>query len=199
MLILGLTGSVGMGKSTVGGMFKRLGIPVFDADGAVHRLFELPCVRDAILKTFPAARYRDGIDRDRLGATVFADPAELSKLEKLLHPHVLRLQERFLRSYRRRNRSLVVLDIPLLFETGADLSCDLVAVVSAGPRIQRERVLSRRGMTETKFRDILARQMADAEKCSRADIVIRTDRPKRVTFRRVAALSRLLSRNPQGR
>lgn len=195
MLVLGLTGSVGMGKSTVARMFRYLGVPVFDADRAVHRLFKLAEVRREIIALFPAAGdATGGLDRRKLGALVFENRDALKRLERILHPRVLRLQQRFLHSHRRRQRRLVVLDIPLLFESGGDLLCDLVAVVSAGAELQRRRVLQRPGMNKRKFSRMLAQQMPDAEKRARADILVRTDTPKTQTFRRVGVLARTLSR-----
>jgi dephospho-CoA kinase len=193
MLVLGLTGSIGMGKSTAAGMLRRLGLPVHDADAAVHRLLgpgggAVPAVAEA----FPEA-VRDGlVDRARLGAGVFADRAALGRLERILHPLVRREARAFLERQRRRRRDLAVLDIPLLFETGGDRLCDKVIAVSAPARVQRARVLRRKGMTGDRFRAILAQQMPDAEKRRRADFVVKTGLGKGHTLRQLARIVRLL-------
>ena len=173
MIVVGLTGSIGMGKSTVAAMFARLGLPVFDADAAVHTLqgpggAALPAIEAA----FPGTTNANGLDRPRLGAAVFGDPAGMKRLEAIVHPMVGALQKRFLLRHRR--KPVVVLDIPLLFEKGGHAKVDVTVVVSAPPEVQRARVMARHGMTEAKFAAILAAQMPDAEKRARADIVIPT-------------------------
>ncbi len=189
MVILGLTGSIGMGKSVAAGMFRRLGVPVHDADAAVHRLLGR---RGAAVATVAAAFpgvLRDGaIDRAELGRRVFADPAALRRLEGVLHPAVRRDQAAFLKRHARRGCKLAVLDVPLLFETGADADCDAVAVVSAPPFVQAARVLARPGMTRQRLAAIRAQQMADAEKRRRADFVIPSGLGRRVTLRAVARI-----------
>jgi len=175
MIILGLTGSIGMGKTTAAAMFRAEGVPVHDADAAVHRLIgpggsAVAAVADA----FPGVETQDGIDRARLGKAVFGDDAALARLEAILHPMVRRSERAFLRRHSARRRRLVVLDIPLLFETGAERRCDRVAVVSAPAYVQAQRVLSRPGMTRDKFAAILARQVPDAEKRRLADFVIQS-------------------------
>ncbi|TCH98091.1 dephospho-CoA kinase [Roseococcus sp. SYP-B2431] len=181
MRIWGLTGSIGMGKSTAAGAFRRLGVPVFDADAAVHALQAKGgrAVR-AIERAFPGT-VRDGaVLRERLRAAVLGDPAALRRLEAIMHPLVRDEQRRFLGRERGRGTRLVVLDIPLLFETRHDLSeFDRILVVSAPAAVQRARVLARRGMTEERLAAIRARQMPDAEKRRRADVVIRTGLSRR--------------------
>lgn len=184
MLKLGLTGSIGMGKSTVAAMFADAGIPVFDADAAVHRL-QGPAGRvvAAIEAAFPGTTGPHGVDRPALAAAVFADPAAIRRLEAIVHPAVGEERAAFLRDHA--DAPLVVLDIPLLFETGGEHGVDKVAVVSAAPDVQRARVLRRHGMTPAKFDAILARQTPDAQKRARADVVIPTDVPLADTRRAV--------------
>jgi dephospho-CoA kinase len=180
-VILGLTGSIGMGKSTVAAMFRQLGVPVFDADAVVHAA-QGPGGRALadIERLFPGVTGPAGLDRGALGARVFADPHALKRLEAVLHPLVDLARRAFLARHRR--RPLVVLDVPLLFESGGWRACDLVAVVSAPLRVQRARVLARPGMTRAKFEAVLARQMPDARKRLLADIVIPTGRGRRATW-----------------
>jgi dephospho-CoA kinase len=188
--VLGLTGSIGMGKSTVAAMFARLGAPVFDADAAV-RVVQEPGGRAlaAIERLFPGVTGPAGLDRCALGARVFASPDALARLEAVLHPMVDAARIAFLR--RHRARRLVVLDVPLLLEGDLWRTCDAVAVVSAPARVQRARVLARPGMTPAKFAAVLARQMPDARKRRRADVVIPTGRGKRVTWLAVRRLARV--------
>lgn len=171
--ILGLTGSIGMGKSAVAAMFAGLGVPVFDADKAVHELQGpggplLP----AIEAEFPGTTGPDGVDRQKLGAAVFGNAEALKRLEGIVHPAVAAMRRQFLHDMR--HEPLVVFDIPLLYEKGGDAGVDAVLVVSAGPEAQRARVLARPGMTEEKFERILGLQVPDAEKRERADFVIDT-------------------------
>jgi dephospho-CoA kinase len=171
--ILGLTGSIGMGKSTVATMLRELGAPVFDADAAVHVLQGpggalLPDIEAA----FPGTTGPGGVDRPRLGAAVFGDRDKLARLEAIVHPAVNALRETFLRE--NADRPLIVFDIPLLYEKGGPRGLDAVAVVSAPAEAQRARVLARPGMTEEKFEQILKLQVPDAEKRARADFVIDT-------------------------
>jgi len=175
MIILGLTGSIGMGKTVAAQNFCRLGIPVHDADQAVHDLMA-PGGRafDKIIGQFPET-FEDGkINRTRLGDRVFSSPQELSCLEAILHPLVRQHKLKFLGNAARRRCPLVVLDVPLLFETGGDRQCDGVVSVSAPDFVQRARVLSRPGMTDQKFAAILAKQLPDREKCRRSDFVVQT-------------------------
>lgn len=193
--ILGLTGSIGMGKSTVAGMFRGLGVPVFDADAAVHRL-QGPgsALLPRIEAEFPGTTGPDGVLRQELGARVFGDPGALARLEAIMHPAVAALREAFLRDHA--DAPLIVFDIPLLFEKGGGRALDAVAVVSAPAAMQRERVLARPGMTEDKFARILALQVPDAEKRARADHVINTGLAKTETERQVAALVARLRQPP---
>lgn len=171
--ILGLTGSIGMGKSTVALMFVELGVPVFDADAAVHRL-QGPQGRllPAIEAAFPGTTGPDGVNRPALGAKVFADKAALARLEAIVHPAVETLRKEFLLEHA--GQDMVVFDIPLLFEKGGWERVDAIAVVSAPAEVQRNRVLARPGMTPEKFAEILAIQTPDAEKRARAHYVIDT-------------------------
>jgi dephospho-CoA kinase len=173
MIVLGLTGSIGMGKSTTAKMFAEAGVPVHDSDEAVHRLYAGKAA-PLIEAEFPGVAVGGIIDRTKLAARVLGNPDALKKLEALIHPLVRADADAFLARHRAAGASLAVLDIPLLFETGGRDRVDKVVVVSAAPDVQRERVLARPGMTVEKFEAILARQMPDAEKRRRADFVIDT-------------------------
>jgi dephospho-CoA kinase len=194
MIVLGLTGSVGMGKSTAAAMLRRLGVPVHDSDATVHRLMAPGGgATAAVAKAFPEARRKDGgIDRVALGRRVFDDAKALRRLEAILHPLVRQSQQRFLDSARTRRVPLVVLDVPLLLETGGETRCDKVLVVSAPAPLQRARVMARRGMTEARFRAILAKQMPDAEKRRRADYVVPSGLGRAVTYRMLQRIVREL-------
>jgi dephospho-CoA kinase len=191
-LILGLTGSIGMGKSTVAAMFEELGVPVFDADAAVHVLQGpggelLPAIEAA----FPGTTGEQGVDRAKLGAAVFGDKDALKRLEKIVHPAVGRMREEFFAA--NADKPMVVFDIPLLFEKGREGEVDAVAVVSAPAEDQRARVLARPGMTEEKFEQILGLQVPDADKRKAADFVIDTgvslDKTRAAVAQLVEALS----------
>jgi dephospho-CoA kinase len=172
-LTLGLTGSIGMGKSTVAAMFEDLGVPVFDSDAAVHLLQgEGGRLVAAIEAMFPDTTGPKGVDRTLLGEAVLADPRALKRLEALVHPAVDEERSAFLAAHA--DAPLVVFDVPLLFETGGETRVDKVVVVSAPADLQHARVLARPGMTEAKLEAILARQMPDAEKRARADFLIPT-------------------------
>jgi len=173
--VLGLTGSIGMGKSTTAGFFAERGVPVWDADAAVHRLYAAgEAGARAIGALAPAVLAGGAVDRDRLRSAVLAEPGLLARIEAAIHPLVAADRAAFLA--RHRDSPLVVCDVPLLFETGADGEFDGIAVVSAPADVQRARVLARPGMTPAALSRILARQMPDAEKRARADFVIATDR-----------------------
>jgi dephospho-CoA kinase len=189
-VVIGLTGSIGMGKSTIARMFRQLGVPVFDADAAV-RAVQGPegAALAAIEAAFPGTTGPQGVDRAKLGAAVFGDRAALRRLEAIVHPAVGRLQQRFRR--RHRSRRAIVLDIPLLLEGEGWRAVDIVAVASAPAHVQRARVLARPGMSRAKFESVLAHQMPDSEKRARADLVIETGRGRLTTFRAVRALARL--------
>jgi len=173
MIVLGLTGSIGMGKSTVAGMFADEGVPVFDADAVVHRLQGPEGALVAEIEShFPGTTGAGGVDRTSLAEAVLGDTAKLRRLESLIHPAVAREREAFLAA--NRDAALVVLDIPLLFEKGGADLVDRIAVVSAPADVQKERVLARPGMSVEKFERILAHQLPDEEKRARADFVIPT-------------------------
>jgi dephospho-CoA kinase len=171
MFILGLTGSLGMGKSTTAKFFAEEGVPVHDADAAVHALYAAEAV-PLIEAEFPGTTGGGKVDRDKLGKRVLGDAAAIKKLEAIVHPLVRAAEERFLAAAERGGAKVAVLDIPLLFETGGEKRCDAVVVVSAPPDVQRLRAFERPGMDEKKFRAILANQMPDAEKRARADFVV---------------------------
>jgi len=177
MKIIGLTGSIGMGKTTTAAMFKDAGCPVFDADRAVHSLYEkggaaVPLIR----AVFPDAIKDGSIDRAVLGQHMRADPLNLKVLESFIHPMVGKLRAEFIARAQKDKADIIVFDVPLLFETGGDKHVDIVVVVTAPKAVQRERVLKRAGMSEDLFKSLLARQMPDAEKRKRADILIFTDK-----------------------
>lgn len=193
MILIGLTGSIGMGKSETAKMFQALGVPVYDADAGVHRLYERdgPAVQP-VGDAFPGV-VRDGVvDRQELGRRVLDDRAALRRLEAIVHPLVGTDQLAFLRQAAADAQPMVVLDIPLLFETGGEARVDVVVVVSAPPDVQRQRVLERPGMSAAKFEAILAKQVPDAEKRARADFVVDTsqglDHARAQVARIVAAL-----------
>lgn len=191
MEVIGLTGGIGMGKSTASAAFRRARLPVFDADAAVHRLQArggraVP----AIERAFPGT-VRDGaVDRAALRQAVVFDPAALKRLEAILHPMVRAEERAFLARARRAGKRAAVLDIPLLFETGGERRVDRVVVVSAPPAVQMARVRRRRGMTDAQTRAIIARQMPDAEKRRRADTVIRTGLSRHHALRQLRRLIR---------
>lgn len=175
MRVIGLTGGIGMGKSTAARVLARARIPVHDADAAVHALYARGGAAVPVIAALVPEAVRDGaVDRTQLGRAAFGDRALLGRLEAAIHPLVRRAERRFLARCRRARARAAVLDIPLLFETGAERRVDAVIVVSAPPSVQRARVLGRRGMTAEKFAAILARQTPDAEKRRRADVVIPT-------------------------
>jgi len=171
MFVLGLTGSVGMGKSTAAQFFREEGVPVHDADAAVHRLYEGEAVAP-IETAFPGTTENGKVDRIKLASRVLGDPAALRRLEEIVHPLVRKEEERFLAEAEKEGAAIAVLDIPLLFETGGEARCDAVVVVTAPPDVQRTRVMARPGMTMERFEAILAKQMPDAEKRARADFVV---------------------------
>ena len=175
MFILGLTGSIGMGKSATAEMIAEESVPVYDADAAVHRLYEGEAT-PAIEAAFPGTTANGKVDRDKLGKRVLGDKAAIQKLEQIVHPLVRAGEERFLADAARNGTPVAVLDIPLLYETGGDKRCDAVVVVSAPAEVQRARVFERAGMNEDKLAAILAKQMPDAEKRARADFIVDTSR-----------------------
>jgi dephospho-CoA kinase len=175
MFVLGLTGSIGMGKSTTAKFFAEEGVPVHDADAAVHRLYENEAVA-AIEAAFPGTTVGGTVDRAKLAARELGDDAARKRLEGIVHPLVRESEVNFLADARARNAPIVVLDIPLLYETGGDSRVDAVVVVTAPPEVQRERVMARPGMTEERFAQLLAVQVPDAEKRRRADFIVDTSR-----------------------
>lgn len=196
-LILGLTGSIGMGKSTVAAMFAAAGVPVFDADAQVRAL-QGPggALIAPIEAAFPGTTGAEGVVREKLGEQVFGNPAALTRLEAIVHPAVAREREVFLREHAA--APILLFDIPLLFEKGGAERVDVIVVVSAPEAEQRRRVLSRPGMTEDKFARILALQVPDAEKRARADYVIDTGTTLAETEKQVLALiDRLRARGPR--
>jgi dephospho-CoA kinase len=172
--VLGLTGSIGMGKSATADLFRRLGVPVHDADATVHRLYRGRAA-PLIEKAFPGTVTHGAVDRARLGAAVLDSPERMQQLEAIVHPLVRDEEESFLRRVAAL-KPLAVLDIPLLFETGGETRCDAVLVVTAPAAVQRARVLARPGMTEAKFHAILAKQMRDEDKRTRAHFLVDTSR-----------------------
>ena len=186
MIVFGLTGSIGMGKSTAANMFKLQGVPVHDSDQAVHAAL-LPggAAFEEVAVTFPEAWDKKNriIDRQALGDIVFHDRAALKKLEAILHPVAAASQKKFIQSMQAKGKRAVVLEIPLLFETGAEARVDYTIVVTAPPAVQRRRVMARKNMNEEKFNRILESQMPDREKQARADFVVQTGMGLAVTFR----------------
>jgi dephospho-CoA kinase len=175
MFILGLTGSIGMGKSATANMFAEEGVPVHDADAAVHRLYEgeaTPLIEAA----FPGTTSGGKVDRAKLGQRVLGDKDAIARLEAIVHPLVTQSRERFVADAERNGAKVVLLDVPLLFETGGDKRVDAIVVVSAPAEVQRARVLERPGMTDDKLAVILSKQTPDAEKRARADFVVDTSK-----------------------
>lgn len=200
MIILGVTGSIGMGKSTAISALRHFGIAVLEADRVVHQLTAshgraLP----AIGRAFPGTVTDGRLDRAKLAAIVFADQAALTRLEAILHPLYEDEERRFIARAHRNRAVLVAIDIPLLYEVGADARMDAVMVVSAPSTIQRSRVLRRRGMTAARFAAILVRQMPDREKRRRADFILRTGGARRDALRQLKAIVDSLARSPQRR
>jgi dephospho-CoA kinase len=173
MVILGLTGSIGMGKSTTAAMFRDLGVPVHDSDAAVHRLYS-GAAAPLIEAAFPGVVEGGTVNRALLGQRVLGDGEAMQRLEAIVHPLVRGEEQAFLKTAAANRAPVAVVDIPLLFETRGENRVDAIAVVTASPEIQRKRVLARAGMTEERFRQILARQMPDAEKRRRAHFVVDT-------------------------
>ena len=173
MIVLGLTGSIGMGKSTTARMFFDLGVPVNDADAVVHALYEGEAVAP-IEAAFPGSTKAGAVDRKELSRQLNEDPALFKTLEAIVHPLVRRKEQEFLDRHRAAGAPFVVLDIPLLFETGGETRVDAVAVVTCDPEIQKERVMKRPGMTEEKFALLLSRQVPDVQKREKADYIIDT-------------------------
>jgi len=197
-ITLGLTGSIGMGKSEAARMFRRLGVRVFDSDATVHQLLGPGGVAvDAVVAAFPGVAKNGAVDRGALGAAVFGRPDDLRRLEGTLHPMVRAARARFLREAQSRRDRLVVFDVPLLFETGGERHCDAVIVVTAPPFVQRARVLGRPGMSPEKFAAILGQQVPDAEKRRRADFIAPTGMGKRAALNAIRRAITMLCGEPK--
>ena len=189
MIVLGLTGSIGMGKSTTAKLFEEAGVPVYDADAAVHKIYEGEAA-PAIEAAFPGTTVGGKVDRAKLSAKVVHDPAAIKRLEQIVHPMLGASRQKFLDDAERSGAPVVVMDIPLLFETGGEKRVDAVVVVSTDPATQRERILARGTMTSEALDAILARQLPDAEKRKRADFVVDTSHgldPVRARIRDILA------------
>lgn len=192
MRIIGLTGSIGMGKTTTAGFFRAAGIPVHDADAAVHRLYSGPAAA-AVEAAFPGTAPGGVVDRERLAEAVLGDQLALKRLEAIIHPLVREREKAFLQAATEAGAPMAVLEIPQLFETGAEKRCDAVVVVTAEPEVQRQRVLKRPGMTEARLQALLANQMPDAEKRRRAHFLVLTDNDLDSAKRQVTAIIRALT------
>jgi dephospho-CoA kinase len=193
--VLGLTGSIGMGKSATAAMFRALGVPVHDADAVVHALYR-GTAAPLIAKAFPGTVADGVVDRSALGREVLGHPERLKELEAIVHPLVRAERDGFLAAAVAARAPVAVIDIPLLFETGGERRCDAVAVVTASPAVQRARVLARPGMTPEKFEAILAKQMPDAEKRRRAHFLVDTGRGFQSAETQVRAILRALAGRP---
>ncbi len=193
MKILGLTGSVGMGKSTAASMLRRMRVPVYDADAAVHRMMGKGGIAvAAVAAAFPGVMVKGAIDRAALGKRVFGDDAAMKRLEAIIHPLVRRDEDAFLHTMRRSRASLVVMDVPLLFESGRQKRYDATMIVLAPEFLQRARVLARPGMTPARLAAIRARQMPDREKRRRADFIVPSGLGRAVTWRKLRDVLRRL-------
>jgi dephospho-CoA kinase len=195
MIVLGLTGSIGMGKSTTATLFAEAGVPVYDADAAVHRLYEGEAVA-TIEAAFPGTTANGRVDRDKLSARVVHDSAAIRRLEEIVHPMLGASRQKFLHNAEQSGAPVAVIDVPLLFETGGEKRVDAVVVVTTSAELQRERILARPNMTEEKLAAILARQMPDAEKRKRAHFVVDTSHgldPVRARIRDILAEAAKLS------
>ncbi|HML06590.1 MAG TPA: dephospho-CoA kinase [Xanthobacteraceae bacterium] len=195
--VLCLTGSLGMGKSTAAKFFAEAGVPVHDSDAVVHALYEGEAVA-AIEQAFPGATAGGRVERAKLAAMVVGDDAALTRLEAIVHPLVSAARDAFLADAQARGATVVVLDIPLLFETGAERQCDAVVVVSAPAEVQRRRALQRPGMTEDKFAALVAKQLPDAEKRRRADFIVDSSQGFDHARAQVRDIIRLVNRMRRG-
>jgi dephospho-CoA kinase len=198
MFILGLTGSIGMGKTATAAMFADEGVPVHDADAVVHRLYEgeaTPLIEAA----FPGTTSGGKVDRGKLGQRVLGDKDAIARLEQIVHPLVTKARERFVTEAERSGAKVAVFDVPLLFETGGDKRCDAVVVVSAPADVQRTRAFERPGMSEDKYSAILAKQMPDAEKRARADFVVDTSKGFDVARAQVREILKAVATMPKRR
>ena len=196
MLVLGLTGSIGMGKSTTAKLFSEAGVPVYDADATVHRIYEGEAA-PVIEAAFPGTTVNGKVDREKLSASVVHDAAAMKRLEQIVHPMLRKHHQAFLDEAERSGAPVAVVDVPLLFETGGEKRVDAVVVVSTSPEIQRERILARDNMTTEKLDAILARQLPDAEKRKRADFVVDTSHglePVRMRIKEILAEAATMQR-----
>jgi dephospho-CoA kinase len=173
MIVLGLTGSIGMGKSTTAKLFAEAGVPIYDADATVHRIYEGEAV-PVIEAAFPGTTAEGKVDRARLSAQVVQDPAAMKRLEQVVHPMLRAYHQKFLSEAEQSGAPVAVVDVPLLFETGGEKRVDAVVVVTTTPEIQRQRILARANMTQEMLDTVLARQLPDAEKRKRADFLVDT-------------------------
>ena len=196
MLVLGLTGSIGMGKSTTAKLFSEAGVPVYDADATVHKIYEGEAA-PVIEAAFPGTTVNGKVDREKLSASVVHDAAAMKRLEQIVHPMLRKHHQAFLDEAERSGAPVAVVDVPLLFETGGEKRVDAVVVVSTSPEIQRERILARDNMTTEKLDAILARQLPDAEKRKRADFVVDTSHglePVRMRIKEILAEAATMQR-----
>jgi dephospho-CoA kinase len=198
MIIVGLTGSIGMGKSTTAKLFAEAGVPVYDADATVHRLYEGEAA-PAIEAAFPGSTASGKVDRNKLSAQVVHDPAAMKRLESIVHPMLGASRQKFLLDAERSGAPVAVVDVPLLFETGGEKRVDAVVVVTTTPEIQRQRILARDNMTGEKLDAILARQLPDAEKRARADFVVDTSDGLEPVRARIRDILQQAAKMPQRR
>ncbi len=196
MFVLGLTGSIGMGKTTTAKMFAEEGVPVHDADAAVHRLYEGEAVKP-IEAAFPGATGNGKVSREKLSQRVLGDDLALKRLEHIVHPLVRQAEQRFLAEAQKKGAKVALLDIPLLYETAGDKRCDAVVVVSAPADVQRLRAFERPGMTAEKFEAILAKQTPDTEKRRRADFVVDTSKGLEPARAQVRDILKAIVKMPQ--
>jgi dephospho-CoA kinase len=196
MFVLGLTGSIGMGKTTTAKMFAEEGVPVHDADAAVHRLYEGEAVKP-IEAAFPGATGNGKVNREKLGQRVLGDDFAMKRLEHIVHPLVRQAEERFLAEAQKKGAKVALLDIPLLYETAGDKRCDAVVVVSAPADVQRLRAFERSGMTAEKFEAILAKQTPDTEKRRRADFMVDTSKGLDAARAQVRDILKAIVKMPQ--
>jgi dephospho-CoA kinase len=198
MLVLGLTGSIGMGKSTTAKLFAEAGVPVYDADATVHKVYEDEAVAP-VEAAFPGSTSDGKVDRQKLSAIVVGDTDAIKRLEAIVHPLLRRHQQEFLDAAEQAGAPVAVLDVPLLYETGGDTRVDAVVVVTTAPHVQRERILARDNMTADKLDAILLRQMPDAEKRRRADFVVDTSHGLDPVRRQIADILRDVVKMPKRR
>jgi dephospho-CoA kinase len=198
MLVLGLTGSIGMGKSTTAKLFEEAGVPVYDADASVHKLYEGEAV-PFIEAAFPGTTAGGKVDRARLSERVVHDPAAMKQLEQIVHPMLSAGRQKFFADAERSGVPVVVVDVPLLFETGGEKRVDAVVVVTTSPELQRERVLARGTMDAAKLDSIIARQMPDAEKRRRADFVVDTSHGLDPVRAQIGDILAVVAKMPQRR